>query len=65
MARRYAGIGLAKRTMKVCMLKGKAIGRHGLKTDGKGQQMLIQLRGPAGEGDRKGSGVPGSTVKRG
>jgi hypothetical protein len=43
MARRYAGIDLAKRTMEVCILEGKQIERYGLMTDGKGQQMLMLL----------------------
>jgi transposase len=43
MARRYVGIDLAKRTMEVCILEGKKIERHGLKTDEKGRQILRQL----------------------
>jgi hypothetical protein len=45
MAKRYTGIDLAKRTREVCILEGKKIGRHGLKTDAKGQRMLIRLPG--------------------
>jgi transposase len=40
---RYVGIDLAKRTMEVCILEGKKIGRHGLTTDKKGLRILIRL----------------------
>jgi transposase len=43
MARRYVGIDLAKRTMEVCILEGKKIRWHGLTTDEKGRQTLVQL----------------------
>jgi transposase len=43
MARRYVGIDLAKRTMEVCIVEGKKIERHGLKTDEKGQNILAML----------------------
>jgi transposase len=43
MARRYVGIDLAKRTMEVCILEGKGIERHGLKTDEKGRHILALL----------------------
>jgi hypothetical protein len=36
MARRYVGVGLAKRTIEMRVMKGKKIERHGLKTEGKG-----------------------------
>jgi transposase len=44
MAIRYVGIDLAKRTMEVCIVEdGKRIERHGLKTDEKGQKILVKL----------------------
>jgi transposase len=43
MARRYVGIDLAKRTMEICIVEGKNIERHGLKTDESGRIMLARL----------------------
>jgi transposase len=43
MKRRYVGIDLAKRSMQVCILDGKEIIRHGLKTDARGRRMLGHL----------------------
>jgi transposase len=43
MARRYVGIDLAKRSMEVCIIEGKKIEWHGLKTDDKGLQILVLL----------------------
>jgi transposase len=41
---RYVGIDLAKRTMEVCVIEdGKAIERHGLRTDEQGRRILTRL----------------------
>jgi hypothetical protein len=43
MARRYVGIDLGKRRMEVCIVEGKKLERHGLRTDEQGRQLLIRL----------------------